>query len=194
MLCCLKPFLDHFLPPDGFVSIQIQTVVWHVNNLDCWPLFISPLGFLLYPRHAIHVLEYGSEKSSIATHISTCFLVQFVFCCFLCLLICLFHVLPFLSVQGVLHLIGGKLNTTYIYIFMQTLWHSLYHQRRLKVPSGIKRVHWQTYIIGRFSFATFDYRMAIFFHQWIVIYLKISYGWPVWNWLKQPNKSWYFAL
>ena len=65
MLCFLKPFLDHFLPPDGFVSIQIQMVVWHVNNLDCWPLFISPLGFLLYPRHAIHVLEYGSEKSSI---------------------------------------------------------------------------------------------------------------------------------
>ena len=93
MRCFLKPFLDHFLPPDGFVSIQIQMVVWHVNNLDRWPLFISPPGFLLYPRHAIHVLEYGSKKSSIVTQISTRFLVNFVFCCFLCFLICLFHVL-----------------------------------------------------------------------------------------------------
>ena len=33
-------FFDHFLPPNGFVSIQIQMVVWHVNGLDCWPLFI----------------------------------------------------------------------------------------------------------------------------------------------------------
>ena len=67
------------------------------HNLDCWPLFISPLGFLLYPRYAIHVLGFGSEKSSIATHISTCFLVNFAFWCFLCLLICVFHVLLFIS-------------------------------------------------------------------------------------------------
>ena len=87
MFCFLKPFLDHFLLPDGFLSIQIQLVVWHVNNLGCWLLSISPLGFLPYPRHAIHVLEYGSEKSFITSHISTCFLVTFVFCCFLCLLI-----------------------------------------------------------------------------------------------------------
>ena len=32
--------MDHFLPLDNFVSIQIQIVVWHVNNLDWWPLFI----------------------------------------------------------------------------------------------------------------------------------------------------------
>ena len=83
--CFFLTFLDHFLPPDGFVSIQIQMVVWHVNNLDCWLLFISPLGLLLYPRYAMHVLECGSEKSSIATHISTCFLVNFVCCCFLSL-------------------------------------------------------------------------------------------------------------
>ena len=48
------------------------------------------LGFLLYLRYQSHVLEYGSQKSPIAIHISTCFLVRFVFCCFLCFLICLF--------------------------------------------------------------------------------------------------------
>ena len=97
--CCLFVFkfcilFDHVLPPNGFVSIQIQMVVSHVNGLDCWPLFIFFLGFLLYLRYAIHVLEYGSQKSSIVTHISTCFLVHFVFFCFL---ICLFHVPSFLS-------------------------------------------------------------------------------------------------
>ena len=93
----LFSFLDHFLPLDSFVSIQIQMVVWHVNNLDCWPLSIFCLVFLLYLRYAIHALEYGSQKSFIVTHISTCFLINFVFCCFLCFLICLFHVLWFLS-------------------------------------------------------------------------------------------------
>ena len=67
MFCFFLTFLDHCLPPDCFVSIQIQMVVWQVNNPDCWPLLISPLGLLLYPRYAMHVLEYGSEKSSIAT-------------------------------------------------------------------------------------------------------------------------------
>ena len=87
-------FFDNFLPPNGFVSIQIQMVVWHVDGLDCWPLFIFFLGFLLYLRYAIHVLEYASQKSSILTHISTCFLVH---CVFFCFLICLFHVPSFLS-------------------------------------------------------------------------------------------------
>ena len=32
-------FSDNFLPLDSVVSIQIQLVVWHVSNLDCWPLF-----------------------------------------------------------------------------------------------------------------------------------------------------------
>ena len=59
-------------------------------------VYFSP-ELLVYPRYAMHVLEYGFEKSSIATRISTCFLVNCVFCCFLCLLICLFHVLSFLS-------------------------------------------------------------------------------------------------
>ena len=49
-----------------------------------------PLGFLLYLRYASHFVEYGSQKSPIEVHISTCFLVHFVFCCFLCFLICLF--------------------------------------------------------------------------------------------------------
>ena len=48
------------------------------------------LGFLLYLRYASHFVEYGSQKSPIEIHISTCFLVHFVFCCFLCFLICLF--------------------------------------------------------------------------------------------------------
>ena len=88
--CCLH-FFDHVLPPDGFVSIQIQLVVWHFNNLDRWPLFIFSLGFLLYLRCAIHIFEYGSQKPSIVTYILT-FLSNFAFCCFLCFLICLFHV------------------------------------------------------------------------------------------------------
>ena len=110
--------LFHFLPPDSFVSIQIQMVVWHVNNLECWPLFFSPLGLLPYPRYAMLFLEYGSEKSSIATHILKCFLVNFVFCCFLCLLICLFHFFHCFRCFTFLCFIFGFSFFSFIFLFL----------------------------------------------------------------------------
>jgi hypothetical protein len=76
--------------PSKFKWRYDTSMVW----IDGHCLFFS-LGFLLYLRYAVHVLEYGSQKSSIVTHISTCFLVNFVFCCFLCFLICLLHVPSF---------------------------------------------------------------------------------------------------
>ena len=78
------------LSPSKFKWWYDTSMIWIAGHC-----LSSSLAFLLYLRYASHVLEYGSEKSSITTHILTCFLVNVVFCCFFCFLICLFHVLLF---------------------------------------------------------------------------------------------------
>ena len=56
-------FWPFFLPPDGFVPSKFKwwyytSIIWIAGHC----LFLS-LGFLLYLRYAIDVLEYGSQKS-----------------------------------------------------------------------------------------------------------------------------------
>jgi hypothetical protein len=88
-------FWPFFFTPWRFCSIQIQMVVLHVNNLDCWPLFIFvPRVSTLSPL-CNWCFRIWFPEIILVTHISTCFLVHFVFFCFLCFLICLFHVPSF---------------------------------------------------------------------------------------------------